>query len=65
MSAALYGLRLRTPQLELRLGSHEELLELGRLAERGVHPPDEMPFSIAWTDGIGTPEFLDGFVDVP
>lgn len=62
MSAALYGLRLRTPQLELRLGSHEELLELGRLAERGVHPPDEMPFSIAWTDGIGTPEFLDGFV---
>ena len=42
---ALYGLRLRTPRLELRLWSHDELLELGRLAERGIHPPDEMPFA--------------------
>lgn len=61
--SALYGLRLHTPRLELRLGSREELLELGRLAERGVHPPDEMPFSVAWTDGIGTSGFLDGFVE--
>ena len=38
----------------------DEVLELGRLAERGVHPPDEMPFSIPWTDGIGEPGFLDG-----
>jgi RimJ/RimL family protein N-acetyltransferase len=58
----LYGLRLLTPQLELRLGSHEELVELAQLAERGVHPPDEMPFSIPWTDGVGTPQFIDGFV---
>jgi RimJ/RimL family protein N-acetyltransferase len=62
VSAALDALRLRTPRLELRLGTHDELLELGRLAERGVHPPEEMPFSIAWTDGIGSPGFLDGFV---
>jgi RimJ/RimL family protein N-acetyltransferase len=62
VSAALYGLALRTPQLELRLGTHEELLELGRLAEHGVHPPDEMPFSVPWTDGIGKPGFIDGFV---
>ena len=40
---ALHGLRLRTPRLELRLGLREELLDLGRLAERGIHPPDEMP----------------------
>lgn len=60
---ALYGLRLRTPRLELRLGSHDELLELGRLAERGIHPPDEMPFSIAWTDAVGSLGFLEGFVD--
>jgi RimJ/RimL family protein N-acetyltransferase len=62
VTVALYGLRLATPKLELRLGTHAELLELGRLAERGVHPPEEMPFSIAWTDGVGTPGFLDGFV---
>ena len=58
----LYGLRLRTPHLELRLGSHAELVELGRLAARGVHPPEEMPFAVAWTDGIGRPDFLEGFL---
>lgn len=61
--AELYRIVLRTPRLELRLGSHEELVELGRLAERGVHPPTEMPFSISWTDRIGQEDFLDGFVD--
>jgi RimJ/RimL family protein N-acetyltransferase len=39
-----------------------ELVELGRLAEHGVHPPDEMPFAVAWTDRVGEPDFLDGFV---
>jgi RimJ/RimL family protein N-acetyltransferase len=58
----LYGLRVRTPRLELRLGSRDELLELGRVAEQGVHPPEEMPFAVAWTDRIGEPDFLDGFV---
>jgi RimJ/RimL family protein N-acetyltransferase len=58
----LYDLRVRTPRLELRLGSHDELLELGRLAEQGVHPPEEMPFAVAWTDRIGEPDFLDGFL---
>lgn len=58
----LYDLRLRTPRLELRLGSHEELVELGRLAKQGVHPPEEMPFAIAWTDRIGKRDFLDSFV---
>jgi RimJ/RimL family protein N-acetyltransferase len=60
--APLYRLRLLTPRLELRLGTDEELIELGRLAERGVHPPEEMPFAVAWTDRIGEPDFLDGFV---
>jgi RimJ/RimL family protein N-acetyltransferase len=60
--APLYGLRIRTPRLELRLGSRDELLELGRLAERGVHPPEEMPFAVAWTDRIGEADFLDGFL---
>jgi RimJ/RimL family protein N-acetyltransferase len=58
----LYGLRLRTPRLELRLPTEEELVELGRLAEQGIHPREEMPFYVAWTDAIGEPGFLDGFV---
>jgi RimJ/RimL family protein N-acetyltransferase len=57
----LYRLRLRTPRLELRLGDAAEVRALGELAGRGVHPPDEMPFSVPWTDGIGEPDFLDGF----
>jgi hypothetical protein len=60
--APLYDLRVRTPRLELRLGTHDELVDLGRLAERGVHPPEEMPFAVAWTDRIGEPDFLDGFL---
>jgi RimJ/RimL family protein N-acetyltransferase len=59
----LYALRLATPRLELRLGSRDELLALGRLAEEGVHPPEEMPFAVAWTDRVGEPDFLDGFVE--
>jgi len=62
VTSALHRLRLSTPRLELRLGSHDELVELAQLAERGVHPPQEMPFSIPWTDGIGKPGFADGFV---
>jgi RimJ/RimL family protein N-acetyltransferase len=58
----LYALRLRTPRLELRLGSHDELVTLGRLAEEGIHPPEEMPFAIAWSDQIGEPDFMDGFL---
>ena len=58
----LYGLRLRTPRLELRLGSREELLELGRLAREGIHPPEEMPFEVPWTDRSSEPGFVDDFV---
>ena len=46
----LYGLRLRTPRLELRLPSHDELVELREVARAGVHPPESMPFFYAWTD---------------
>lgn len=40
----------------------DELVELAHLAEQGVHPPEEMPFFVAWTDGIGKPGFVDDFV---
>jgi RimJ/RimL family protein N-acetyltransferase len=59
----LRALRLRTPRLELRLGDRSELESLARVAERGIHPPDEMPFAVAWTDASGEPGFVEGFVD--
>ncbi|WP_371623583.1 GNAT family N-acetyltransferase [Streptomyces sp. NBC_01116] len=47
----LYGLRLRTPRLELRLPGLGLLDELSSAAAHGVHDPDRMPFSVPWTDG--------------
>ncbi|MFE2442487.1 GNAT family N-acetyltransferase [Streptomyces melanosporofaciens] len=46
----LYGLRLRTPRLELRLPDLHLLDELAAVAADGVHDPAEMPFGIPWTD---------------
>ena len=60
--SALYGLRLRTPRLELRLGDRTELEALAHVAAAGIHPPDEMPFAVAWTDASGEPGFVAGFV---
>jgi len=46
----LFALVLRTPRLELRLPSLEQLAALGRLADDGVHDPAAMPFTVPWTD---------------
>ncbi|MFF2011198.1 GNAT family N-acetyltransferase [Streptomyces sp. NPDC058195] len=46
----LYGLRLRTPRLELRLPDLELLDALASVAGGGVHAPDEMPFTVPWTE---------------
>ena len=59
----LFRLELKTPRLELRLGSRDELVALGQLAEQGIHPPQEMPFAFAWTDRIGQADFVDGVVE--
>ncbi|HZT85553.1 MAG TPA: GNAT family protein [Gaiellaceae bacterium] len=48
--APLFGLRLQTPRLELRLPTTEELGALRRVALAGIHPPEFMPFTVAWTD---------------
>ena len=45
----LYGLSIRTPRIELRLPTEDELLALVEVVDAGIHPPDEMPFSTAWT----------------
>jgi RimJ/RimL family protein N-acetyltransferase len=46
----LLDLRLTTGNLELRLPREEELAAFSEVAARGIHPPGEMPFGIAWTD---------------
>lgn len=52
----LRHLVLRTPRLELRPDDDAGLLELGQEAHRGVHPPEQMPFLVPWTDA--EPEHL-------
>jgi RimJ/RimL family protein N-acetyltransferase len=56
--APAFGVRLRTPRLELRLPTDDELLDLYRVAEAGVHPPEEMPFAVPWTDTLNEADFL-------
>lgn len=46
----MFGLVLRTPRLELRLPSPEQLAALGELAADGIHDPAVMPFVVPWTD---------------
>ncbi|HSP72849.1 MAG TPA: GNAT family N-acetyltransferase [Gaiellaceae bacterium] len=56
---ALRALRLRTPRLELRLPTDEELRELAELARLGIHPPERTPFIVPWTDRAAEPSFVD------
>lgn len=44
------GLRVRAGDLELRGLTDDDLVALGELAVRGVHPPDRMPFYHPWTE---------------
>ncbi|MBQ0986133.1 GNAT family N-acetyltransferase [Streptomyces sp. F63] len=46
----LYGLRITTPRLELRVPGIALLDELAAVAADEVHDPAEMPFSFPWTD---------------
>ncbi len=46
----LLDLRLATGDLELRIPREDELPGFAEVIERGIHPPDEMPFGLAWTD---------------
>lgn len=55
----LYGLRLRTPRLELRLPRKDEVAGLYEAAARGIHRPEVMPFGVAWTDSLERESFLD------
>jgi len=46
----LFDLRVRTPRLEIRLPSDEDLYRLIVVADLGIHDPATMPFSNPWTD---------------
>jgi RimJ/RimL family protein N-acetyltransferase len=47
----LFGLRLTTPRLELRVPDLADLARLADVAAAGVHDPDRQPFAVPWTDG--------------
>ena len=47
----IFGLRIRTRRLELRLPDDGELARLAALAGDGVHAPSERPFLTPWTEG--------------
>jgi RimJ/RimL family protein N-acetyltransferase len=55
----LWDIRVRTPRLELRLPTDDELRELFEVAAAGIHPPDEMPFAVAWTDDLREDAFRE------
>ena len=47
----LFDLHVRTPRLELRYPTDDEVAEIAeRAVSEGVHDPSFMPFSIEWTD---------------
>ena len=47
----LFGLRIMTPMIELRLPREDEVVALATLASAGVHRPDERPFLTPWAEG--------------
>jgi RimJ/RimL family protein N-acetyltransferase len=50
----LFGLRLTTPRLELRVPDLADLAQLAEVAAAGVHDPGHQPFAVPWTDGTPT-----------
>jgi RimJ/RimL family protein N-acetyltransferase len=50
----LYGLRLRTPRVELRLPTHDELVELRDIAHAGIQTLHGADFPTSRTVGTGS-----------
>jgi RimJ/RimL family protein N-acetyltransferase len=57
----LFALRIRSEHLVLRLPTDGDVLALIDVAKAGIHPPDEMPFGVAWSVEP-SPAFEHGFV---
>jgi RimJ/RimL family protein N-acetyltransferase len=45
----LFGLRIVCGPLDLRVVRDDDIPVLVDLAERGIHPPDQMPFAVPWS----------------
>jgi RimJ/RimL family protein N-acetyltransferase len=57
----LFGLRIRSERLVMRLPTEDDLLRLMVVAKAGIHPHGEMPFGVAWSIAP-SPEFERGFL---
>lgn len=57
----LFDLRLTTGDIELRIPHEEELPAFAEVVERGIHPADEMPFGIAWTNAPSRERNVESF----
>ncbi|MDQ1323816.1 MAG: hypothetical protein QG587_1151, partial [Chloroflexota bacterium] len=57
----LFDLRLRTPRLELRLPTDDDLLALAAVARAGVHDLPGSPFLVPW-DELPSPAFERQFL---
>jgi RimJ/RimL family protein N-acetyltransferase len=57
----LFGLRIRSEHLVLRLPTDDDVLVLLDLAKSGIHDADEMPFGVAWSV-LPSPAFERGYV---
>ena len=58
----LYGLRITTPRLELRMPDDEDAVELFEAARAGIHAAGEMPFGVPWTDWLTSPRALERYL---
>lgn len=57
----LFDLRLRTPNLELRLPTDDDLLELANVARAGIVEPDHTVFMVPWHE-LPSPAFERQFL---
>jgi RimJ/RimL family protein N-acetyltransferase len=57
----LFGLRIRSERLVMRLPTEADILRLIVVARAGIHPAGEMPFGVAWST-LPSPTFERGFL---
>jgi RimJ/RimL family protein N-acetyltransferase len=57
----LFGLRIRTERLELRIPTDLDLFDLTAVARNGVYAPGDMPFLVPWTE-VPSPDFEYSFL---
>ena len=46
----LFDLVIRTPRIELRPPTDDDVVAIVALSDEGIHDPATMPFAVPWTD---------------